>query len=217
MVHYMAAYDEVADAYRRTFDVDTDPVLADMVGAVRGKRVLVAACGQGRDARILADLGARVEGVDVSEKMLDYAREHERTQPRGIRYTQGDAQDLAGFSETDFDGVVCRMALMDIPGLTPTITSFARVLRPGGFLVLSIVHPCFAPHVEAVSDYLTEERYEKVGGPDWLPPQAYHRPLSLYVNTLVQAGFIVSRMVEPADSPDAKGVPNILYIRCTAS
>lgn len=213
----MAAYDEVAEAYHQTFDVDTDPILEDLVGVVRGQRLLVAACGQGRDARVLADLGATVEGVDISAGMLEYARKHEQAQPRGIHYREGDAQTLAGFADADFDGVVCRMALMDIPGLASTIASFARVLRPNGFLVLSIVHPCFAPHVEAVSDYLSEERYDKVGGPDWLPPQAYHRPLSMYVNTLVQGGFAITRMVEPADQPDSKGVPNILYIRCTAS
>lgn len=213
----MATYDQVAAAYHRTFDMDSDPILRDLVGDVRGKRLLVAACGQGRDARVLADLGASVEAVDISAGMLEYARSRERERPLGIRYTQGDAQDLAGFADADFDGVVCRMALMDIPGLAPTITSFARVLRSGGFLVLSIVHPCFAPHVQAVSDYLTEERYDKVGGPDWLPPQAYHRPLSLYVNTLVQAGFAINRMVEPPDDPAAKGVPNILYIGCVAA
>jgi SAM-dependent methyltransferase len=214
----MAAYDEVADAYHEFFDGDgigmRDLVLDELLGDVRNERILVAACGQGRDARMLADGGAMVVGVEISERMLSYARQFEHAEPRGIQYLQGDAQDLAGVADHDFAGVVCHMALMDIPALAPTLESFARALRPGGFLVLSIVHPCFAPHVAAISDYLTEEQYDKIDGPDWLPRHAYHRPLSSYVNTLASAGFVITRMVEPRDSA-SDGVSNLLYLRCT--
>lgn len=83
-----AAYDEVADAYSRALDPEgvglVDPVLTELVGDVSGKDVLSLACGQGQDARLLASLGARVTGVDVSVEMLRYARRHEANDPRGI-------------------------------------------------------------------------------------------------------------------------------------
>src|SRR5262249_47928018 len=110
---------------------------------------------------LLASLGAQVVGVDLSERMLAHARQLEQTVPRGIRYLQGDAQDLAGFEDASFDGVACHMALMDIARLEPTIVSTARVLRAGGWFVLSIVYPCYRPHVEIVSDYLSDVRYER--------------------------------------------------------
>src|SRR5436309_9309790 len=72
------AYDEVAERYHRVFDPDgsrlRDPIFEDLLGDVAGEEVLALACGQGRDARLLADLGATVVGVDVSEQMLSYAR-----------------------------------------------------------------------------------------------------------------------------------------------
>ncbi|HZC27010.1 MAG TPA: class I SAM-dependent methyltransferase, partial [Actinopolymorphaceae bacterium] len=94
----------------------------------------------------------------------------------------------------------------------------ARVLRPGGFFVASIVHPCYGPHLEAIDGYLVDAKYDKIGGPDWLPPHAYHRPLGAYVNTLSAAGLLITQMVEPPDQPGAEqGVPNLLYLRCQAA
>ena len=136
-----AAYDEVADGYSRVLDPDgiglADPVLTELVADVAGRDVLALACGQGQDARLLARLGATVTGIDVSGEMLRYARQHEVAAPRGITYVQGDAQDLAAFPDRSFDGVVCHMALMDIPALAPTIGAVARVLRDGGWFVFA--------------------------------------------------------------------------------
>ncbi|MFL5942125.1 MAG: class I SAM-dependent methyltransferase [Gaiellaceae bacterium] len=216
----VSAYDDVADAYSRALDPDgaglVDPVLTELIGEVAGQEVLSLACGQGQDARLLARLGASVTGVDVSEEMLRRAREHEAAEPHGISYLQADARDLAELADASFDGVVCHMALMDIPDLSPTIGSVARVLRDRGWFVLSVVHPCYHPHVEIVDDYLLDHRYAKLRPPDWLPPHAYHRPLAAYVNGLAEAGFRIERVVEehtPGRPGDAGGVPGLLYAR----
>jgi ubiquinone/menaquinone biosynthesis C-methylase UbiE len=216
----MTAYDEVAEAYSRALDPEgaglVDPVLADLIGEVAGKSVLSLGCGQGQDARLLAQLGARVSGIDISEEMLRHARRHEADRPRRIDYVQGDAQDLAPFADASFDGVVCHMALMDVPGLASTVRSVARVLKDRGWLVFSIVHPCYGPHVEIVDDYLLDHRYRKQAPPDWLPAHAYHRPLAAYVNELAQAGFRLERVAEehtPGRSQDAGRVPGLLYAR----
>ena len=212
------AYDEVAVEYSRTLDPEglglVDPVLTELLGGVAGQEVLSLACGQGQDARLLARLGATVTGVDVSAEMLRYAREHEASDPRGIVYVQGDAQDLEPFPDGRFDGVVCHLALMDIPHLAATLRSVARVLREHGWFVFSIVHPCYRPHLENVEDYLLDHRYRKLHPPGWLPQHAYHRPLATYVEELVRAGFRVERVVEAhRRDADAGGVPGLLYAR----
>jgi ubiquinone/menaquinone biosynthesis C-methylase UbiE len=213
------AYDDVvAAAYSRVLDPDgaglVDPVLTELVGDVATQDVLSLACGQGQDARLLARLGATVTGVDVSVEMLRYAREHEAAHPCGISYVQGDAQDLAAFADRSFDGVVCHMALMDIPDLGTTVGSVARVLSERGWFVFSIVHPCYHGHVEVVTDYLLDHRYRKRLATAWLPAHAYHRPLGTYVEQLVQAGFRIERVVEAHHSDaDAGGVPGLLYAR----
>jgi ubiquinone/menaquinone biosynthesis C-methylase UbiE len=216
------AYDEVAEAYSRARDPEgnglVDPVLEELIGEVAGREVLSLACGQGQDARLLARLGAKVTGVDLSEEMLRYARQHEAAAPRGIAYVQGDAQELGAFGDESFDGAVCHMALMDIPELGPAIGSVARVLRPRGWFVFSIVHPCYHGHVLNTDDYLLDHRYRKSAPPDWLPVHAYHRPLGLVVEELVRAGFRLERLVEVhMREEDAGGVPGLLYARCAYS
>jgi SAM-dependent methyltransferase len=216
----VSAYDDVADAYSRALDPDgaglVDPALTGLIVEVEGQDVLSLGCGQGQDARLLAGFGAIVTGVDVSEEMLRHAREHEAADRRGVTYVQGDARDLAGLASASFDGVVCHMALMDIPDLAPTIGSVGRVLRDGGWFVFSIVHPCYHPHVEIVDDYLVDHRYAKLRPPDWLPLHAYHRPLGAYIDELTGAGFRIERVVEehtPGRPADAGGVPGLLYAR----
>lgn len=220
MKHDMPAYDEVADAYSRARDPDgtglVDPLLSELIGEVAGQDVLSLACGQGQDARLLAGLGATVTAIDISEEMLRHACRHEAADPRGITYVQGDVQDLAPFEDASFDGVVCHMALMDVPHLAATIGSVARVLRERGWFVFSIVHPCYGSHVEIVDDYLVDHRYFKVVPVDWLPEYAYHRPLGHYLNELARAGFGITRVVEEhtAGRPqDLGGVPGLLYAR----
>lgn len=213
-----ASYDGVADEYSRALDPDgvglDDPVLTELVGDVAGQDVLSLACGQGQDARLLARLGARVTAVDVSAEMLRHARRHEEAAPRGIAYMEGDAHELAAFADESFDGVVCHMALMDIPDLDAATRSVARVLGDGGWFVFSIVHPCYGGHVEAVTDYLLDHRYRKPRPPEWLPRHAYHRPLAIYVEKLTNAGFRIERLEEVHYSAaDAGSVPGLFYAR----
>jgi 2-polyprenyl-3-methyl-5-hydroxy-6-metoxy-1,4-benzoquinol methylase len=220
MKRFVSTYDEVADAYSGALDPGgaglVDPVLSELIGDAAGQDVLSLACGQGQDARLLARLGATVTGVDLSAEMLRHARAHEAAEPLGIGYVQDDVQDLGSFGTAAFEGVVCHMALMDVPELAPAIRSVARVLREGGWFVFSIVHPCYHAHVEIAGDYLADHRYLKACPPDWLLPHAYHRPLAAYVNELAQAGLRLERMAEVqlGDRPaDAGGVPGLLYAR----
>lgn len=213
------AYDEVADAYHEAVDPDGsglhDMILEELLGEITGQQLLAVGCGQGRDARLLADLGASVIGVDVSEPLLTYARRFEQTDPRGIHYVLGNAQDLEAFDNESFDGAVCHMALMDIPDLKSAVASVARVMRPGAWFVCSIVHPCYRPHVDVLSGYFNEGHYRKVGGWDALPGHAYHRPLSTYVNSLSGVGLSITQLIEAPDEPIAEaGVPRTLYLRC---
>jgi ubiquinone/menaquinone biosynthesis C-methylase UbiE len=218
-----AAYDQVAKAYHETVDPDgaglRDPVFEELLGDVHDQNVLTIGCGQGRDARLLADLGATVTGVDSSERLLTYARQLEQDGPRGIRYVSGSAHDLAPFDDESFDGVVCYMALIDIPDLESTIAAIARVLRPGGWFAFSIVHPCHQPHLENIPGYFIEGRYRRaVRVVDWLPHHGYHRMLSTYVTQLANADLSIVRMIERPDEAAAlETVPRLLYLRCHKS
>ena len=232
MTNLTSAYEALADAYHAGVDPDgvglQDETFDALVGDVRGERIAAVACGQGRDARRLADLGAEVVGIDASETLLAHARRLEQQTPRGIEYLYDDAHSLRRIPDASFDAVVCHMALMDIPELEPTVRSIARILKPGGWFVASIIHPCYKTpadgelidHVDGstrriTGRYFDEGPYSSVTRLEILPRVAYHRMMSTYINTLVASGLAVVRMIEPVgDRPVWQAVPGLLYFRC---
>jgi malonyl-CoA O-methyltransferase len=101
---------------------------------VAGRTAVDAGCGSGRYLRELRDRGARSIGVDLSEPMLARARAITRHVVRA---------DLCALpiDSTSVDVIVCGLALGDVPNLEITLVEMARVLRPGGCVVYSVVHP----------------------------------------------------------------------------
>jgi ubiquinone/menaquinone biosynthesis C-methylase UbiE len=242
----ISIYDDIAEWYDDwvgTHSMSVDPffpAVEALMGEVAGRHVCDLACGQGRVARHLAGLGASVVGIDLSGKLLAIARRHEDMEPLGIEYRQADAQSLDGVANDTFDGVVCHMALMDIPDLEPTLRSVARILRPDGWFVFSILHPCYhTAHsgeialpegtARTIRGYFTEGYWRsatRTGPPGKVG--AYHRMLSTYINALIDVGLGVERASEPpirekpVDSPSLAGlsrpvweeVPAVLVVKC---
>jgi ubiquinone/menaquinone biosynthesis C-methylase UbiE len=211
-----AAYDAIAawydDALRRGALLH-EMILAalpDLIGEIAGQRVCDLACGQGVVARELARRGARVTGIDLSAGLLDLARGDEATAPLGITYRRGDAHHLPEIPEAAFDGLVCCMALMDIPDLAAAAGTIRRVVRPGGWVAIVTTHPCFEtpdawwaadeaglPY-RAVRAYL-DEGFWRSGNPDGVRGKvgAYHRTLGTLLTTLAAADLALERLDEP--------------------
>ncbi len=235
-------YDDIAAWYDRwvgTRSMREDPffpAVEALMGDVAGRRICDLACGQGRVARHLADLGASVVGLDRSAKLLALARRNEEAVPRGIEYFQADARSLDGVADGTFDGVICFMALMDIPDLAPTLSSVARILRPGGWFAFAIIHPCYNPAqsgemgspegvVRTVRGYFREGYWRsdtRTGPPGKVG--AYHRTLSTYINALTDAGLMLERVSEPRATGDFAErrpvwaeVPAVLIAGCRKS
>jgi ubiquinone/menaquinone biosynthesis C-methylase UbiE len=235
-----AAYDAIAawydDAIRRgslLHDLII-PHLADLIGEIQGQRVCDLGCGQGVIARQLARQGAQVVGMDLSAELLAIARRDEEAEPLGIVYVHDDAQALATVADAAFDGVLCNMALVDIPDLDAALQSVQRILRPEGWFVFTITHPCFqtpASWWEADADGTTQrvvrayfdEGFWRSDNPHGVRGQvgAYHRTLSTYVNALAEANLVLERLLEPQATghiaerlPGYAEVPAVLLARC---
>ena len=114
-------------------EVEHETVLA-LLPEVRGLTVLDAGCGSGRYLRELGARGARAIGMDLSRAMLARARE------TTTRITRADLRALP-FDAMSIDLVVCGLALGDLAELELGLTEIARVLRPGGRVIYSVVHP----------------------------------------------------------------------------
>ena len=123
------------DAPNSAFDLD-EPVVRELVGALPVGVALDAACGTGRHAEWLAGRGHRVIGVDGSPDMLALARKR-------VPDAEFRAGDLSALPVDDgsVDLVVCALALTHVGVLDPVFAEFARVLRPGGHVVIADMHP----------------------------------------------------------------------------
>lgn len=233
-------YDQIADWYNesiRSGSLIHDlvvPKLLNLAGDIQGQHVCDLACGQGVIARQLAQMGANVVGVDIAEKMLAFAQQHEETEPLGIVYLHEDAQTLSSIADATFDGAICNMSLMDITDIRATFHTVRRILCDSGWFVFSITHPCFQTPASTwtntadgtvyreVRDYFTEG-FWRSDNPQGVRGQvgAYHRMLSTYLNALAEAGFLLEHMVEPqatgqiaASIPGYAEVPAAILIRC---
>jgi ubiquinone/menaquinone biosynthesis C-methylase UbiE len=235
-----SAYDEIAEWYDDSVNASSLihdlvlPALFELIGNVEGLHVCDLACGQGVVARHLAKSGAAVVGVDTSARLLDIAQRYEAEEPLGIVYQHDDAQALATLPDTAFDGVACNMALMDIPDVTATFRAVHRILRPNGWFVFSITHPCFQTPTatwmdkadgtvwRVVRSYF-QEVFWRSDNRSGVRGQvgAYHHTLSTYVNRLVETGLCLERLSEPRASghvaervPGYGEVPAVLVTRC---
>ena len=233
------------DLYR---DLVNTPAFLEMLPDVNGLRGLDIGCGEGYTTRLITGRGARLRAVDISPNFIAFAREVEAKDPLGIEYRVASAVQLP-FADQAFDFVVATMSLMDIPEADGAVREAYRVLRPGGFLQFSIGHPCYdTPHRRLIRDADGMERALEVGGyfenadgrvNEWIfgaaPKEVkkdlrpfrtpyFHRTLSWWLNTVIEAGFTIERVNEPyADEETARKHPYVrdtrlvayfLHVRC---
>ena len=99
---------------------------------------LDAACGTGRQAARLVELGHRVIGVDETEAMLELARA--RVPEAELRL---GALTSLPLDDGAVDLAVCSLALTHLDDIGPAVAELSRVVRPGGRIVVSDVHPTF--------------------------------------------------------------------------
>ncbi|KJE22137.1 methyltransferase family protein [Frankia torreyi] len=172
------------DGPNGAFDVD-EPVVKEIVDSLPVGVALDAACGTGRYAEFLAGRGHRVIGVDRSPDMLARARPRV---PQG-EFLLGDLHQLP-VADAEVDLVVCALALTHIGALKPVMAEFARVLRPGGHLVISDMHP------ETVALGSIPSVRDADGRPGHL--SAYRHLIGDYLRAALAVGLRVRRCEEPS-------------------
>ena len=225
--HSRAGYDVYRDALNT-------PAFLAMLPPIDGLAGLDIGCGEGTNTRQLAGLGARMTAIDIAPTFIRHARETEAADPRGIDYQLGDGMALP-FADRSFDFATAFMSLMDMPNQSAVLGEARRVLRPGGFLQFSILHPCFVPPrrrnvrdaagepvAVEVADYFetTDGRVEswwfsslpvaERAGVDPFHVPRFHRTLSQWVELIVGAGLMIEAFGEPRASVEAAAAEPII-------
>jgi SAM-dependent methyltransferase len=173
-------YDDPGNAL---LDVE-EPLLRSILAGVPLGDAVDVACGTGRITAMLCEQGHRVTGVDPSEVMLDRARS------KGLPATFiVGSFDRLPVDDNSADLVTCGLALTHVTHLRPAIGEIARVLRPGGRVVLTDVHPiAVATGAQALFRRADGSRGVMVNHQHWV---------SDYVAAFVEAGLTIERCDEP--------------------
>ncbi len=195
-------------------------------------RILDVGCGEGQISRLAAGLPGveTVVGIDPTVSQLALAQRR----GGGVALARSTAAGLP-FPPQCFDAAVACLVFEHIDAVDEAIAEIGRVLVPGGRFVFMLNHPLLqTPNSGWIDDTILDEQYWRIG--PYLVEDArveevdkdvwvrfVHRPLSRYVNTLVAAGLLVTRMEEPAPPPgflaraeeygQAATIPRLLLLR----
>jgi 2-polyprenyl-3-methyl-5-hydroxy-6-metoxy-1,4-benzoquinol methylase len=111
-----------------------DPQLAEVLewfGDIENKNILDAGCAKGRFSKALVDMGAKIKGIDPSESFISIAREN----VPDAEFDIASVTDIP-YDDNSFDGVLCLEVLEHVPDTEKAISEMARVLKPGGKIII---------------------------------------------------------------------------------
>ncbi|MER7847692.1 class I SAM-dependent methyltransferase [Kitasatospora sp. NPDC096077] len=172
------------DSLPSSFIQVEEPVLHGLLDGLPAGVALDAACGTGRQTAALLARGHRTIGVDQSPEMI--ARARERAPQAEFRTGRLEALPL---DDDSVDLAVCTMALTHQPEVDGTVAELARVVRPGGRVLISDLHP-FVIALQGQCIF--------VRGPGRLGFVRNHLHLpSAYLNAFTAAGLQVRSCHEP--------------------
>ena len=189
---------DVAEGYARwstTYDAPGNPLVSaeqqttwEIIDALPAGRALDAACGTGRHALRLVQRGHEVTGIDATPEMLARAQ----AKVPAAHFQTGDITALP-LPDDSFDLAVCALALDHVPDLGRPIAELARVVRAGGHLVISDLHPV----VKAVGAAAFFRDGDGAAG----IVRVHSHSHADYLDAFAACGLTVVRCIEPRFSP----------------
>lgn len=199
-----------------------NPCIEKLLGDVRNQKMLDAGCGEGYLARYYAKKGASVTAIDLSERLIETSEQLTENENIEVDYRVDNVCYIESVPKDEFDIILSNLVLLNIACLKKALQEFCRVLRVGGHLVFSIVHPAFNfygpgswemgekdPETNRreglyfkIDKYFEEKEYQRYwrtrqGEKFPEPISFFHRTLSTYIEALISTGFRLLVLEEP--------------------
>lgn len=218
-------------------DCIENPILLSMLPNVQGKRILDIGCGMGQHAKQYSDMGAQsVLGIDISEKMLFYAREHYGAE--NIIYRQMALENLSEL-EDQYDLVTSSLVFDYAEDLEKLMKDVFQHMKNGAHFVFSMSHPMATAWDGSCDRYTRTANHERLyanisnymvegkRSVKWVVDdyELYHRTFSSIVNAIIKAGFQIERCEESRTSDEMRKQnpsefggtlhrPDFIFFRC---
>jgi SAM-dependent methyltransferase len=218
----------------------SNQALNELLPDVTGKTALDAGSGNGYYSHWLKQRGAQVTGAEASPALIKIAA----AKFPNINFVQADLTAAMPFPDRAFDLILANMLLMHLSSAEMFFAEARRVLRPGGVLVFSILHPAFNfPTTRLFKSLWSKLSRRKPDGlaTDYFQKGVsrrfestvkrelthYHRTLEDYSKLLNQNGLAITRILEPSKLPAeflnkhpkleyATRLPRFIFIKATA-
>ncbi len=214
----------------------TKNIIAE-IGLLKNKRIYEIACGNGFLARQLAPKVKEIRASDISEKLIDFAKN--KYNSKDIKYEVREGSDFSRIQKNHFDVVIIHQGIFYIENIEKLAKGISRILKPNGILIFSEMHPLM--YLASADTYLKfgkedlidraklyiKNRKIKVHK-DWFVNGKKHhaeyyqlkRPLSLYVNTFAKYGLFTIKIIEPKtvnlikDKILKTNIPSSYIVKC---
>ncbi len=213
------------------------PILFGMLPDLHGKTILDIGCGMGQHAKRYSDMGAdSVLGIDISAKMLEYAKEH--SSGSNILYRQMAMEEIDTIDKT-FDLVTSSLVFDYVEDFAGLMRKIHNLMKKDAEFVFSMSHPIVTAWDGVYDRYTRTETGERLYANlrnyckeglrkvDWVVNgyECYHRTISSLINGLISAGFVIEECQEAHLSDEMRAQypalfggtihrPEFIFFRC---
>ena len=213
------------------------PILFAMLPDLHGKKILDIGCGMGQHAKQYSEMGAEyVLGIDISEKMLDYAQKHNNAE--NVAYQRMAMEDIGTINQ-QFDLVTSSLVFDYVEDFGGLMHKVYLLMKDDAEFVFSMSHPIVTAWDGAYDRYTRTETGERLYANlrnyckeglrkvDWVVNgyECYHRTISTLINALIKAGFDIEECQEAHISDEMRKQypalfggtihrPEFIFFRC---
>ncbi|HEY8350332.1 MAG TPA: class I SAM-dependent methyltransferase [Clostridia bacterium] len=224
-------WDEMARVYEDFTEKDDSysyaiewPCIQKMLPPLNNKRILDLGCSTGRYSFLFEkENPLSVVGVDISENMLDIAKEKARLRGSKVRFIKADISDPDIFANGKYDFIFSSTTFHYIEDIKSLFLNISNALDDNGVCIVSLMHPVYTAQYPAdkngefPSDDEWVVRYLDKSKRAYIQPwieynddienflsTSYHHTVSDYFNAIIDAGFRIERVEEPYPPEDWK-------------
>lgn len=210
---FFKEYTSLRDSGVSYNDFVEQPAIKSAISSLKGKSVLDIGCGTGEFANYCMENGAtKVVGVDISSNMITHATN--KNKHENIDYICMPIEDLEFDHHQKFDIIISSLAVHYIEDYPKLIEKVSRLLNKNGEFIFSTEHPIITARKE-MNNWIKDDKgnklhyafdhYQEEGKREqhWYIDGVikYHRTISTLLNTLINHGLVLEKMIEPQATP----------------